>query len=84
MDLRTGPAAAHSDTSGLVYKPTDTDLTVDLSVFAPDAVAIRWLDPSDGTYRDVGSFTTSGTVKVEHPGDNAGGDPDWVLVVEAV
>ena len=61
---------------------TDRDLTVDLSVFSSDVVRLRWLDPSDGTYRDVGSLPTSDAVVVVHPGDNAGDDPDWVLVVD--
>jgi hypothetical protein len=33
-------------------------------------------------YANVGDFETTGTHVIPHPGDNASGQPDWVLVVE--
>jgi hypothetical protein len=75
-------ASGHSDSAGLVYTPDDTSLTVDLSIFTAAAVHIRWYDPTTAEFTNVGDFPTTGTQEVAHPGDNASGQPDWVLVVE--
>jgi hypothetical protein len=77
-------ASGHSESAGLVYTPDDRSLTVDLSVFGADAVHVRWYDPTTGGFTNVGDFPTTATQEVERPGDNASGQPDWVLVVEAV
>ena len=76
-------ASGRSDSSGLVYKPDDSSVTVDLSLFTTEAVHVRWYDPTTGDDRNVGDFPTTGPHRVDHPGDNASGQPDWVLVVEA-
>ena len=61
---------------------TRLSVTVDLAIFTADAVHVRWYDPTTGGYTNVGDFTTTGTQVVAHPGNNASGQPDWVLVVE--
>ena len=76
-------ASGRSDSSGLVYKPDDSSVTVDLSLFTTDAVHVRWYDPTTGDDTNVGDFPTTGPHRVDHPGPNASGQPDWVLVVEA-
>ncbi len=76
-------AAGHSDSSGLVYAPDSDSLTVDLSVFTDAGVHVRWYDPTTGDFTNVGDYTTTGSISVSPPGDNASGQPDWVLVVEA-
>ena len=78
----TKAAAGASDWSGLAYTPHSSPLTVDLANFTADAVRVQWYDPTTGGYTTVGDFPTSGTQVIEHPGDNASGQPDWVLVVE--
>jgi hypothetical protein len=55
-------------------------LTVAMSTFAPPVTA-RWLDPTNGSYTNVGMFSNIGTYNFSPSGDNAGGDPDWVLVL---
>jgi hypothetical protein len=80
----TKAASGYSGSSGLVYKPHSSSITVDLSIFTDDTVHVRWYDPTTGDYTRVGNFATTGTRVFSHPGDNASGQPDWVLVVEGV
>jgi hypothetical protein len=75
-------ASGYSGSAGLVYKPHSSSITVDLAIFAADAVHVRWYDPTTGHYTKVGDFTTTGPLVVAHPGKNASGQPDWVLVVD--
>jgi hypothetical protein len=67
----------------LAYFPQASDgaLTVAMSTFAK-SVAARWLDPTNGSYTDVGTFSNAGAHNFSPPGVNAGGDPDWVLVLK--
>jgi hypothetical protein len=53
-----------------------------MSTFAAPATA-RWLDPTNGSYTDIRTFSNSGTHNFSPSGNNAGGDPDWVLVLTA-
>ncbi len=70
-------------TLGLVYSPTNHTLTVQMTNFSNTVVA-RWYDPTAGTYREiVGSpFPNTISTNLTTPGSNAGGDADWVLVLE--
>ncbi len=45
----------------------------------------RWWDPTNGTFTTVSGspFAATGSRTYTHPGNNAGGDPDWLLVLEA-
>jgi hypothetical protein len=45
----------------------------------------RWYDPTAGTFTNIpGSpFANVGSMQFATPGTNAGGDDDWVLVLEA-
>jgi hypothetical protein len=46
-------------------------------------VTARWYDPTDGTFTAIGGpLPNNGTVSLATPGTNAGGDDDWVLVLE--
>jgi hypothetical protein len=78
----TKAASGFSRSSGLVYLPDSRSITVDLSVLGADAVHVRWYDPTNGAFTDVGDFTGTGVLPVSPPADNASGQPDWVLVVE--
>ena len=75
-------AATPDGSLALVYLPTKSTLTVDLSKFS-GPVRGTWFDPVNGA-RDIGSdvFKNSGQRKFSHEMKNAGGDSDWVLVLE--
>jgi hypothetical protein len=78
-------AAAFSVDCGVIYKPAATSTTVDLTEFAGGhaSMRVRWFDPTNGTYTAVGTFSTAAPQAIAHPGNNAGGDPDWVMLVDA-
>ena len=78
----TKAASGYSRSSGLVYKPDSSSITIDLTTFTDAAVHVRWYDPTTGNFTDVGDFPTTGTQVIAHPGSNASGQPDWVLVVD--
>jgi hypothetical protein len=46
-------------------------------------VTAKWLDPTDGSSRDAGSYSTAETRNFTSPGNNASGDNDWVLVFDS-
>jgi hypothetical protein len=48
-------------------------------------VTARWYDPSCGTFFEISGspFHNSGQSYFVPPGNNADGDGDWVLVLEA-
>ena len=77
-------AATPDGTLALAYFPqgSSNKLTVGMSTFAAPATA-RWLDPTNGSYTDIRTFSNSGTHNFSPSGNNAGGDPDWVLVLTA-
>jgi hypothetical protein len=66
----------------MAYMPTLRTVTVDMSQLS-GSVTARWYDPSSGSYVQIpGSpFTNSGTLTFPPPGNNIGGDGDWVLVL---
>ncbi len=78
----TKAASGYSDTSGLVYMPDASAITIDLSVFSGPTVHVRWYDPTTGRSTDVGDFPTTASPEIPDPGNNASGQPDWVLVVD--
>ncbi len=68
----------------IAYMPSLRPLKIDLSQLSGPVIA-RWYDPSRGTYFPIqGSpFRNSGQTYFIPPGNNADGDGDWVLVLEA-
>jgi hypothetical protein len=68
----------------LAYFPQgrSSTLTIAMSNFRASVTA-RWLDPTNGSYANIGTFLNGGTHSFSPPGNNAGGDPDWVLVLAA-
>lgn len=77
-------AARAADGSLVVaYAPSGRTFTVDLSTLRRTGTA-RWIDPVSGDQhgraRPVG---TTGTAVLSTPGTNAGGDADWVLIIDA-
>lgn len=65
--------------------PTGSDrrrFSLDLSKLVGPATA-RWFDPVGGGWIDAGALPPRpGVVPFQAPGRNAGGDDDWVLLVE--
>ena len=78
-------AAVASDGSwGAIYVPKSEALTVNLGAFSR-AVTISWIDPTNGAKAVVGGspFAANGSHTFSAtPGNNALGNPDWVLLFE--
>ena len=69
-------AAISEDGSlAVVYVPTARTITLDLSRLAP-GVSAAWVDPVSGARQD-----TALAEELTTPGENAGGDEDWLLVI---
>ena len=68
----------------VAYSPFSKTLTVDMTKLA-GATTARWFDPSNGSFRAISGspFSNSGSMNFTTPGNNADGNPDWVLVLEA-
>ena len=77
-------SATPDGTLALAYFPqgSSNTLTVAMSIFAASVTA-RWLDPTNGSYTNIGTFLNTGTLDFSPPGNNPGGDPDWVLLLTA-
>jgi hypothetical protein len=67
----------------IAYVPSARTLTVDMRKLN-GPVTGKWYDPTVGTFTTIpGSpLTNSGSRNFTTPGNNAGGDEDWVLVLE--
>lgn len=80
-------AAYSSDgTWGCCYVPVNESLTFQGSLFERK-ISAQWMDPTNGATQAVkGSpFTNNGTFTISAtPGNNAQGDPDWVIVFDLV
>jgi hypothetical protein len=75
-------ASTPDGTLAISYLPAGGTVSVDMGRFA-GPVQAQWFDPTSGTYSRASRFPDSGIVKLSTPGTNAGGDPDWVLVLTA-
>jgi hypothetical protein len=77
-------AAAPDGTLVMAYLPTRRTVTVDMTRLRGRATA-RWYDPSSGAFKPIeGSLlSNAGKHNFIPPGNNADGDGDWVLVLEA-
>jgi hypothetical protein len=68
----------------LVYLPASRSITLNLALLT-GPVRARWYDPSAGTYANVtGSpLTAAAQTALTPPARNAGGDTDWLLLLES-
>ncbi len=68
----------------IAYLPTVRTVTINMAQLS-GAVTVRWFDPTSGTYSAIGGspFANSGSKQFTPPGNNAAGDPDWVLLLTA-
>jgi hypothetical protein len=75
------PAASTPDgTTTVVYVPSERDVTV--AVQGEGEVWAAWYDPTSARFvAGEAGLTDAAALHVTHPGPNAGGDEDWVLVV---
>jgi hypothetical protein len=84
----TGTARASGAVSadgklGMVYVPSNgTTVTINMTKVA-STVTARWYDPSNGAFMAIAGPLSSSSQAFTPPGKNAGGDGDWVLVLEA-
>ncbi len=69
----------------LVYTPSARALTVNLGQLAGPNVRARWHDPVSGAFSAVAGspFVASGMHVFTPAMTNAGGDSDWILVLES-
>lgn len=70
--------------AALVWKNDTNSITLNRAGFQQGAITVKWFDPTNGVYStpaEGGSFSNVGTQAFAHPGNNSGGDPDWVLVM---
>jgi len=69
----------------MAYLPTVRTVTMNMASMSGAATA-RWYDPENGTYQSISGspFPNTGTQNFTPPGNNSGGDPDWILVLETV
>jgi hypothetical protein len=67
----------------MAYVPSARTVTVDMSQLSGRATA-RWYDPVVGTFTSIAGspFSHTGSSDFPTPGTNAGGDEDWVLILE--
>ena len=77
-------AASADGSLAMAYLPALREITVNLLGFR-GPVRARWYDVSNGTFSDVNGspFATSGNVRFRPSGNNASGQRDWVLLLEA-
>lgn len=68
----------------IAYMPTRRMITVDMTKLS-STVTVRWFDPTNGSYTTISGspFPNAGSKQFTPPGNNSGGDGDWVLVLEA-
>jgi Protein of unknown function (DUF4038)/Putative collagen-binding domain of a collagenase len=64
----------------MTYAPDNVALVVDMSQFSGPVLG-RWMDPTNGSIRPIGTFSRDGRRTFANPGRNSKGDTDWVLVL---
>jgi hypothetical protein len=77
-------ALATDGSFALVYLPRGTSTRVDLSRLSGKLVRASWFDPVSGGFRAArrGMLPTEGVAQFHPPERNAGGDLDWLLVLD--
>jgi hypothetical protein len=79
------PALSSDGTFAFIYTAGGNGFSVQLGVMQVGSFAARWYDPTNGTFTTASGspFTNSpGTFHAfTTPGNNAAGDPDWLLVL---
>jgi hypothetical protein len=66
----------------MIYAPTSQTYSIDLSKLA-GPTNITWFDPTNGATSAEPGGPFTGNKSLAAKGNNAGGDPDWVIVLES-
>ena len=75
-------AAIASDNSfAIAYLPSARNITIDMSIFVGEKT-IKWFDPTNNTYVEVGKYSNSGTQSFSMRPANSAGESDWFLIIE--
>jgi len=76
-------AVTPDGTLGMAYLPQGGTITVDMSKLH-NSVTARWFDPCANTFQAIAGspLANTGTQQFTTPGNNSGGEPDWVLLLE--
>jgi len=69
----------------IAYLPSGRPIVVNMRRMAGSRVRAQWYDPTSGRYAAIAGspFVTRGERRFAPPGENHGGDDDWVLVLGA-
>ena len=79
----TNGAVSADGSLGLVYMPANASVTVTMTKMRGTTTA-NWVDPTNGAYTLISSsLTNTGTHTFTSSTNNAGGDPDWALLLTA-
>lgn len=79
-DLNYGVSAVASDGSfAVAYTPVARSMTLVMPGSGRN-FTLRWYDPSNATFRPGTTAASGATVTLTTPGNNASGQPDWVLL----
>jgi hypothetical protein len=77
-----GAAKTEDGELAIAYIPNGGSITLNLGELALPTVA-TWFDPTNGATTDAGSFESAASQAFTTPGNNADGESDWVLLLEA-
>lgn len=85
-DDKACASLASNQSFGAIYVPTSRTLTVNLARLTGPNVRARWFDVVSGAYTTVSGspFANNQARSFTTPGNNSGGDQDWVLLLESV
>lgn len=82
---QTGASVASDSSFAMVYVPNARTMTLNLARLSGPNVRARWYDPSNGAFTTVSGSPFAPTSRnFTTPGANAGGQGDWVLLLESV
>jgi len=70
--------ATRGDGYALIYLPSGKPVTIALGKIRGEKVEAAWFDPREGTRKEIGLFSNSGTREFSPPE----GGLDWVLVID--
>ena len=76
-------STAFRDSAGsylMVYIPIGKNIAVNVSVLKTAVVMVRWFNPRNGTWRDIGAKSTAPVMSFTPP--TLGIGSDWVLVLD--
>jgi len=81
-ELYAAAAGAEDGSFALVYVPTPRTITVDAN-WLKIPLSAKWFDPTNGSYKEIATITSTGSHQFTPANKNYAGDTDWVLVLEA-